>query len=45
MVRNLPLFVIPAEAGIHLSDIVLDSRWSLPHTLMRGGNDNLSMVP
>jgi hypothetical protein len=26
MVRNLSLFVIPAEAGIHLSDIVLDSR-------------------
>ena len=37
------LFVIPAEAGIQdfgcKTFSSIDSRWSLPRTPMRGGND------
>jgi len=44
MVKDLLLFVIPVKTGIHVFAIDLDSRWSLPRTLMRGGNDNFKKI-
>lgn len=35
-----PPSVIPANAGIHLTDKLLDPRRSLPRTIVRGGDDS-----
>ena len=33
--------VIPVKTGIQFYGLFLDSRWSLPRTPIRGGNDDL----
>jgi len=36
--------VTPAEAGVQNCLNLLDSRWSLPRTLIRGGNDKIGGI-
>jgi hypothetical protein len=36
---RMPIFVIPAQAGIQEIQTVLDACWSLPSTAIGGGHD------
>ena len=41
MMGNPKITVTPAEAGVLTHTNLLDSHWSLPRTLIRGGNDKI----